>query len=216
MARCGGFLNGTTSVIKKTAHASEQQRPDVIAARLAWFEGQLDLDPSRLVFIDETYANTKMARLRGRAARGRRCRSAIPHGHWKTTTFTAGLRLDGIAAPLVLDGPMDGGTFLAYVEQMLVPELRPGDIVIMDNLSAHKVTGVRDAIEGAGATLVYLPPYSPDFNPIEMAFAKLKALLRSVRARTIDDLWKAIADALDQFTALECRNYFAAAGYDAS
>ena len=143
-------------------------------AREAWFEGQLDLDPTRIVFIDETAANTKMARLYGRAPRGERCRAAVPHGHWKTTTFTAGLRHDRIAAPMVLDGPMNGEAFLAYVEQALVPELRPRDIVIMDNLPAHKVHGVRQAIEAAGATLRYLPPYSPDFNPIEMAFAKLK------------------------------------------
>jgi hypothetical protein len=131
----------------------------VNAAREAWFEGQLDLDPRRIVFIDETAANTKMARLYGRAPRGERCRAAVPHGHWKTTTFTAGLRYDGIAAPMVLDGPMKGEAFLAYVEQALVPELRPGDIAIMDNLPAHKVHGVRQAIEAAGANLRYLPPY---------------------------------------------------------
>ena len=155
------------------------------AAREAWFEGQLELDPTRIVFIDETAANTKMARLYGRTPRGERCRAPVPHGHWKTTTFTAGLRHDGIAAPMVLDGPMNGEAFLAYVEQALVPELRPGDIVIMDNLPAHKVHGVRQAIEAVGASLRYLPPYSPDFNPIEMAFAKLKTLLRAAAARTI-------------------------------
>jgi len=186
----------------------------VKAAREAWFKGQLELDPAKLIFIDETGASTKMARLRGRARRGRRCRAAIPHGHWKTTTFTAGLRLGGLAAPMVLDGPMNGAAFLAYVEQVLVPELTSGDVVVMDNLPAHKVTGVRQAIEAAGARLVYLPPYSPDFNPIEMAFSKLKALLRKAAARTIPDLWKTIAECLDQFTADECRNYFAAAGYD--
>ena len=185
------------------------------AAREAWFEGQLDLDPTRIVFIDETAANTKMARLYGRAPRGERCRAAVPHGHWKTTTFTAGLRHDGIAAPMVLDGPMNGEAFLAYVEQALVPELRPRDIVIMDNLPAHKVHGVRQAIEAAGASLRYLPPYSPDFNPIEMAFAKLKALSRAAAARTIPDLWQAIAEALGRFTPQECANYLAAAGYDA-
>jgi len=125
----------------------------VNAAREAWFEGQLDLDPTRIVFIDETAANTKMARLYGRAPRGERCRAPVPHGHWKTTTFTAGLRHDGVAAPMVLDGPMNGEAFLAYVEQALVPELRQGDIVIMDNLPAHKVHGVRQAIEAAGASL---------------------------------------------------------------
>jgi transposase len=166
------------------------------------------------VFIDETGATTKMARLRGRAPRGERCIAAIPHGHWKTTTFTAGLRTTGLVAPMVIDGPMDGAAFLAYVEQVLVKDLAPGDIVIMDNLPAHKVAGVRRAIEAAGASLLYLPPYSPDFNPIEMAFSKLKAILRKAAARTVDALWAAIADALDAFTPSECANYFAAAGYD--
>jgi transposase-like protein len=147
-------------VQKKTAHASEQQRADVRAARLRWFDGQLDLDPEKLIFIDETGASTKMARLRGRAARGERCQASIPHGHWKTTTFTAGLRLDGLAAPMILDGPMHGTAFLAYVQQILVPELKPGDIVVMDNLPAHKVAGVREAIEAAGASIRYLSPYS--------------------------------------------------------
>ena len=155
-----------------------------------------------------------MARLRGRALRGERCRAGVPHGHWKTTTFTAGLRLSGLTAPMLLDGAMHGPAFLAYVEQVLVPELCPGEIVVMDNLPAHKVAGVRQAIEAAGATLLYLPPYSPDFNPIEMAFSKLKALLRKAAARTITDLWQAVADALDAFTPTECQNYFAAAGYD--
>jgi transposase len=155
-----------------------------------------------------------MARLRGWSAKGERCRAAVPHGHWKTTTFTAGLRLGGIAAPMLLDGPMHGAAFRAYVEQVLVPELGPGDIVVMDNLPAHKVSGVREAIESAGARLLYLPPYSPDFNPIEMAFSKLKALLRKAAARTVEDLWQAIADILDAFTPDECLNYFMAAGYD--
>jgi len=186
----------------------------VKAAREAWFEAQLDLDPERLVFIDETGASTKMARIRGRAKRGQRCRAAIPHGHWKTTTLTAGLRLNGLAVPMVLDGPMNGEAFRAYIKQVLVPELGKGDVVIMDNLPAHKVTGVRQAIEGVGARLLYLPPYSPDFNPIEMAFSKLKALLRKAAARTIPDLWDVIADGIDRFTPEECQNYFAAAGYD--
>jgi transposase len=157
-----------------------------------------------------------MARLRGRAPRGQRCRAAIPHGHWKTTTLTAGLRINRLAAPMVIDGPMDGEAFLAYVKRLLVPELTPGDIVVMDNLPAHKVSGIRKAIEAVGAHLLYLPPYSPDFNPIEQAFAKLKAQLRTAAARTIPDLWQAIANAIDTFTDTECRNYFAAAGYDAS
>lgn len=184
------------------------------AARQVWFDGQLDLDPKRLVFIDETGASTKMARLRGRAPRGNRCVASIPHGHWKTTTFTAGLRLGGMVAPMVLDGAMNGDAFIAYVEQVLVPELTKGDVVVMDNLPAHKVTGVRKAIEAAGARLIYLPPYSPDFNPIEMAFSKFKALLRKAAPRTIPELWHVIAEAIDKFNAQECRNYFAAAGYE--
>lgn len=185
-------------------------------AREAWFEGQLGLDAGKLVFIDETGATTKMARLRGRAPKGERCLAAIPHGHWKTTTLTAGLRLDGIAAPMVIDGPMDGEAFRAYVEQALAPELSAGDVVIMDNLPAHGVTGVREAIEAAGAKLLYLPPYSPDFNPIEMAFAKIKEHLRAAAARTIPDLWDAIKSALANVTSDECQNYFQAAGYDAT
>jgi len=199
---------------KKTAHAVEQERPDVAPRRLAWFKGQSDLDPTRLVFIDETGASTKMARLRGRSRRGQRCRAAIPHGHWKTTTFTAGLRLDGLSAPMLLDGPMHGAAFLAYVEQVLAPELKPGDIVVMDNLPAHKVKGVRQGIEDAGASLLYLPPYSPDFNPIEMAFSKLKAALRKAAARTIDELWQIIAEVIDDFTPTQCQNFFTAAGYE--
>ncbi len=186
----------------------------MLTRRRLWFDQQPDLDPERLIFIDETGVNTKMARLRGRAPRGERCRAAIPHGHWKTTTFTAGLRTSGMTAPMLLDGPMHGAAFLAYVEQVLVPELSPGDIVVMDNLPAHKVAGVRQAIEAKGARLLYLPPYSPDFNPIEMAFSKLKALLRKAAARTVDDLWDTIANCLDAFKPHECINYFAAAGYD--
>ena len=175
---------------------------------------QPDLDPERLVFIDETGASTKMARLRGRAPRGQRCRAPVPHGHWKTTTFTGALRLSGLTAPMVLDGPMNGEAFLAYVEQVLAPTLAPGDIVVMDNLPAHRCAGVRPAIETARARLHYLPPYSPDFNPIENAFAKLKAILRKAAARTIDDLWAAIGGALPKFTPNECANYFSAAGYE--
>ncbi|UPU00029.1 IS630 family transposase [Bradyrhizobium barranii subsp. apii] len=210
------FQRRKITLKKKTAHAAEQRRGDINAAREEWFEGQIDLDPERLVFIDETSANTKMARRYGRSPRGERCRAAIPHGHWKTTTFTAGLRSDGLIAPLVLDGPMDGDAFLAYVEQLLAPSLRPGDTVIMDNLPAHKVHGVREAIRAVGASLLYLPPYSPDFNPIEMAFSKLKALLRAAAARTMPDLWQAIANALKRFSPEECQNYLVAAGYDAT
>ncbi len=202
------------SASKKTAHAAEQDRPDVALRRLAWLKSQPDLDPRRLVFIDETGASTKMARLRGRSKRGERCRAAVPHGHWKTTTFTAGLRLDGLTAPMLLDGPMNGDAFLAYVEQVLVPTLMPGDLVIMDNLPAHKVSGVKQAIEAAGATRLLLPPYSPDFNPIEQAYAKLKALLRKAAARTIDDLWAANTEAIELFPPAQCANFFANSGYE--
>ena len=154
-----------------------------------------------------------MARLRGRSKRGQRCRAAVPHGHWKTTTFTAGLRVDGLTAPMLLDGPMNGAAFLAYVEQVLVPTLVPGDLVIMDNLPAHKVAGVKQAIEAVGATRGFLPAYSPDFNPIEQAFAKLKASLRTAAARSVDDLWAAIAEAIELFPPAECANYFANSGY---
>jgi len=155
-----------------------------------------------------------MARRFGRSPRGERCRASVPYGHWKTTTFIAGLRITGMTAPFVLDGPMDGECFFAYVEQVLAPSLHPGDVVIIDNLPAHRVNGVKAVIEARGATLIYLPTYSPDFNPIEQAFAKLKALLRKAAARTVDDLWNAIANAIKTFTPAECENYFVNSGYD--
>ncbi len=167
------------------------------------------------MFIDETWASTNMARRRGRAPRGERLRAAVPHGHWKTTTFVAGLRRDGIVAPFVLDGPINRDAFETYVARVLVPDLRPGDVVIMDNLSSHKGPRVGRMIEEAGANLRYLPPYSPDFNPIENAFAKLKALLRKAAERTVGALWDAIGRLIDAVTQRECANYFAAAGYDA-
>jgi transposase len=179
-----------------------------------WFDGQLDLEPERLVFIDETWASTNMARLRGRAPKGERLRASIPHGHWKTTTFIGGLRLTGMVAPMVLDGPINGVWFQAYVDQVLVPTLSPGDIVIMDNLGSHKRPGIRAAIEAAGARLIYLPPYSPDFNPIENAFSKLKAHLRKAAERTVEGLWNAIGATVPAFTSQQCANFFAAAGYD--
>lgn len=156
-----------------------------------------------------------MARLRGRAPRGERLVGKIPHGHWKTTTFVAGLRSTALTAPCVIDGPMNGNAFIAYVEQILVPALTPGDIVVLDNLSAHKVPGVRAAIEAAGARLLYLPPYSPDFNPIEKPFSKIKSILEGIAARSVDALQAAVGEALQRFTPQECMNYFAASGYDA-
>ena len=183
--------------------------------RETWFEGQLDLDPDRLVFIDETAANTAMARRYGRAPRGERCRMSVPQGHWKTTTVTAALRTSGITASWLLDGAMNGQAFRTYVADVLAPTLQPGDTVVMDNLPAHKVSGIRERIGAAGARLLYLPSYSLDFSPIENAFAKLKALLRSEAARTIPDLWDAIQRALTHFHPTEC-NYHAAAEHDAS
>jgi transposase len=182
--------------------------------RQAWFDAQPDLDPERLVFIDETGTSTKMARRCGRSPRGQRCRAPVPHGHWKTTTFVGALRLEGMTAPMVLDGAMHGAAFIAYVEQVLVATLKPGDIVVMDNLPAHKPAAVRQAIEAAGAELHFLPPYSPDLNPIEMAFSKFKAFLKKAAARTVGDLWDAIAEGIDTLTPDDCENYFAAAGYD--
>ncbi|CAA2105383.1 hypothetical protein MBUL_03165 [Methylobacterium bullatum] len=185
------------------------------AAREDWFERQPDLDPDRLVFLDETAATTKLARRYGRAPRGERCRIAVPHGHYKTTTITAALRATGLIAKTVFDGATNGMSFRTYVADTLAPVLRPGDTVILDNLNAHKVAGVREAIEAVGARVLYLPPYSPDFNPIEQIFAKLKALLRTAAARTADDLAIAIKDAFAAFRPDECRNSITAAGYDA-
>lgn len=165
------------------------------------------------MFIDETWVTTNMTPRYGRAVKGQRLLGYAPHGHWQTTTFLAALCHDRIAAPAVFDGPINGETFLAWVRQFLVPMLRPGDIVLMDNLSSHKVAGVREAIEAAGAVLRYLPPYSPDFNPIEQLFAKLKTLLRKAAARTIEALWNAIGHLLTAFSPAECANYFTDTGY---
>jgi transposase len=171
------------------------------------------MDPARFVFLDETGAATNMVRRYGWGPRSERLVDAAPHGHWRTTTFVAGLRSTGLVAPLVLDGPMTGEAFRAYVEQFLAPELRKGDVVVMDNLSAHKVTGIEAAIRARGASLLYLPPYSPDLNPIEQAFAKLKALLRKAAVRTKDALWTTIGQLLDRFSPDECRNYLTHSGY---
>ena len=156
-----------------------------------------------------------MARTHGRAPRGERLRAPIPRGHWRTTTLVAGLRDTGVVAPVVPDGPIDGAALRAYVDRVPVPELRPGDAVVMDNLGSHKGAGVRRAVEAAGASLLYLPPYSPEFNPIENAFAKLKAALRKGAARTVEAPWTAIGRIVETFTPAERANYFAAAGYDA-
>jgi len=189
----------------------------VAAERAAWrAEVAPALDPSRVVFIDETWAKTNMTRTHGYAPRGDRLIDAAPHGHWHTTTFVGALRADGFIAPLVVDGAVNGDVFRAYVERVLVPELRPGDVVVMDNLGSHKVAGVRAAIEAAGCRLLYLPPYSPDLNPIENAFSKLKRLLRTATERTVDGLWHRIGRLLDEFRPAECRNYFRHCGYTAT
>ena len=183
------------------------------AAREQWAAKVPGLDADRLVFIDETWASTAMTRPRGRAAAGKRLIAAVPHGHWKTTTFVAALRTTGLTAPAVFDGAINGESFLAYVEQVLVPTLRPGDVVVMDNLGSHKVVGVPEAIAAAGCFLTYLPPYSPDFNPIENLFSKFKAMLRSAGARTVRRLWRTVRRCLTSFASAECRRYFRHCGY---
>ena len=193
--------------------ASEQDRPDVARRRVRWKKYQGRIDPSRLVFIDETWAKTNMTRTRGWQRRGEPLHAKTPHGHWRTMTFLAALRNTAITAPWVLDGPIDGEAFLAYVDSVLVPTLKPGDIVVMDNLGSHKGRAVRAAIRAAGARLLFLPPYSPDLNPIEQAFAKLKTLLRKAEARTIEAVTSAIGSILGAFNPHECANYFANSGY---
>jgi transposase len=180
---------------------------------MEWKQEQPRLDPSKLVFIDETGTSTNMTRLRGRCPRGQRLVAKVPHGHWKMTTFVAGLRNDRMTAPFVVDAPMNGEIFLSYLEQCLAPTLSPGEIVMMDNLPAHKVAGVRETIEATGATLRRLPPYSPDLNPIEQSFSKLKAHLRKAGERSIPALWGRIGTILQTFTPEECSNYFKHDGY---
>lgn len=182
-------------------------------ARAAWRASQPGIDASKLVFIYETWTKTNIARTRGRAPRGQRLVPHVPHGHWKTNTFVGALRCTGLTAPLVIDGAMNGEMFVAYVEQFLAPTLRPGDVVVMDNLPGHKVVGVRKAVERVGASLCYLPPYSPDLNPIELLFSKLKSLLRSAAARTVDALWTALGAISKQFSSAKCRNYLRHCGY---
>src|SRR5664280_117548 len=206
-------LRRAKSASKKSLRAAEQLRPDVAAAREEWKREQAALDPDRLVFIDETGTNTAMTRLRGRCKRGERLIGHAPYGHRKTTTFVAGLRKNAITAPLVIDQAMNGEIFVAWLVQFLIPTLIAGDIVVMDNLPVHKILAVRALIEAAGAKLLYLPPYSPDLNPIEMAFAKLKALLRKAAERTVAGLWAKIGELLAEFSEGECANYFRHAGY---
>ena len=194
-------------------HASEQERADVVAARTQWRRDAPTWDPAHLVFLDESGVTTDLIRRYGRSPRGARVHDHAPLQHWQTSTFVAALRMDGLTAPCLLDGPIDGDGFLAYVDQVLVPTLRPGDMVVMDNLSVHHVEGVRARIERAYALLLYLPPYSPDFNPIELWFAKLKGVLRTARRRTVEELWTTVAATLGRFSPTECRNYFRHCGY---
>jgi transposase len=213
-----GLINKTLAALdltfkKKSLHAAEQAREDVAKARVAWREQPPELTPSKLVFIDESAVKTNMTRRYGRAKCGHRLVAAVPHGDWKTTSFVGALRCDGLTAPLVIDGAINGELFLAYVEQVLVPTLQPGDVVIMDNLRVHKMAGIWEAIEAVGAKLLFIPPYSPDLNPIELAFAKLKALLPAKALRTADALWKALGDLCGSFSPTECANYVRHNGY---
>ena len=210
MARCGGSSGTKASRSKKSLYASEQDRPDIARRRARWKQHQDRLDPKRLVFIDETWAKTNMTRRHGRCAR---LVAKVPHGRWRTLTFLAALRCDRITAPCVIDGPINGTSFGAYVEQFLVPTLAAGDVVIMDNLGSHKGRVVRQLIRAAGAKLFFLPRYSPDLNPIEQVFAKLKTLLRKTDPRTTEATWRGIGALLDHFTPEECANYLVNAGY---
>jgi transposase len=186
----------------------------VVSRRREWIKLYATIDVKKLVFIDETWAKTNMTPLWGWGAIGKRVIDYVPCGHWKTTTFLAALRHDGLTAPMVVDGAINGELFLAYVNQILLATLREGDIVVLDNLSSHKVAGVREAIESVGAKLVYLPPYSPDLNPIEMVFSKMKLLVRKMKVRKVEELWRKLGELSDVFSPQECKNYFKHAGYN--
>ena len=202
-----------THAKKKTLIASEQDRPDVVEKREKWRVEQQSIPPEKAVFIDETWAKTCMTRTYGRSLIGTRLIEKVPSGRWETTTFLGAMRAEGFIAPLTVEGAINGALFLSWVRKELAPALRPGDIVVMDNLSSHKVAGIREAIEAVGAEVRYLPPYSPDLNPIELAFAKFKKLLRDGARRTVDKLWELCGALLDEFTEQECRNYFKHCGY---
>jgi transposase len=212
-ARFRGFSLVTTSPSKKSLQASERERADVARARRRWIREQGMLDSTRLVFIDETSVSTNLVRIRGRAARGLRLVGRVPLGRWETITFVAALRHNKMTAPMVIEGTMSGEMFRAYVEQCLVRTLNRGDVVVVDNFAAHKAPGVREAIEKAGATLRYLPKYSPDLNPIEMPYSKFKAHLRKAAERTVRGLCCAIRTFVPQLGQRECANYFRHAGY---
>ena len=209
------FQRHDITLKKKILRAAEQHRADVARARRRWIREQGLLDPVRLVFIDETAVTTNMVRLNGRSPRGVDLIGHVPYGEWKTITFVAALRHNAMVAPMMVEGSMNAELFLAYVEQCLVPTLRPGDIVIMDNVNVHKDPGVREAIENARATLRYLPTYSPDLNPIEMPFSQFKACLRKAAERTVPRLYRAIRSFLPRIGPQQCANYFRHAGYAA-
>jgi transposase len=211
--RCGSFCGAKGYGSKKTLFALEQARADVARRRQRWRAWQGGLDPERLVFIDETWIKTNMAPLHGWGPKGKRLRGFAPHGHWRTLTFLGALRHDRLAAPCVFDGPIDGDCFRAYVEQQLVAILKPGDIVIMDNLGSHKSAAIRQMIRAVGARLWFLPPYSPDLNPIEQSFAKIKHWMRQAQKRTIDDTCRHLGHLVQTIQPAECQNYFANAGY---
>ncbi|MBK1664488.1 IS630 family transposase [Rhodospirillum rubrum] len=207
------FVHGEKLSFKKTLVAIEQDRPDVARRRAQWAKYQGRIDPERLVFIDETWTKTNMAPLRGWAPRGQRLEGKAPFGHWNTSTFIAALRHDSIEAPWLINGPINGERFRVYVEDVLVPTLKPGDIVVMDNLGSHKSKAVRQAIRSAGAKLFFLPKYSPDFNPIEQFFSKLKHRLREAATRTCDEVCDEIARILEDVSTGECQNYLSNSGY---
>jgi transposase len=211
--RSGRFCGAKACALKKTVFALEQARADVVRRRQRWRSWQGHLDPTKLVFLDETWIKTNMAPLRGWGPKGKRLRAYAPHGHWRTLTFLGALRYDRLSAPCVFDGPINGQSFRAYVEQLLVPTLKPGDIVIMDNLGSHKSAAIRQMIRAAGARLWFLPPYSPDLNPIEQAFSKIKHWMRTAQKRTVPDVWRHIGSLLDTIHKDECANYLANAGY---
>jgi transposase len=211
--RYGSSFGARAFGSKKTLFALEQARADIARRRQRWRAWQPGLDPKRLVFIDETWIKTNMAPLRGWGPKGKRLRAFAPHGHWRTLTFLGALRLDRLTAPCVFDGPINGQCFRAYVEQQLVPVLEPGDIVVMDNLGSHKSAAIRQMVRAAGARLWYLPPYSPDLNPIEQAFAKIKHWMRTAQKRTIKETWRHIGHLVSTIQPNECANYFGNAGY---
>ncbi len=212
----GGFPadRKARSCCRQTLLALEQARADIAWRRRRWSSLQGRLDPNRLVFIDETWIKTNMAPLRGWALKGKRLRSFAPHGHWRTLTFLGALRCDGLTAPCVFDGPINGVSFKAYVAQILLPSLKPGDIVIMDNLGSHKASSIRRIIQSAGARLWFLPPYSPDLNPIEQAFSKIKHWMRNAQQRSAEETWRHVGKLVQSIKPIEYQNYFKNAGYE--